>query len=291
MMNTPKLDLHVHSTVSDGTDTPAEILARVKEIGLTYFALTDHDAIEGCAAVIDLLREGDPAFVCGAEFSCEDELGKYHILGYGYDLAATSIRNLVRTCRDYRLSKVQQRLDWLRVEYGFEFARDDVQALFARDNPGKPHIANLMVQCGYAPTKADAFAILNRFRAKEERIRPAVAIKAILEADGIPVLAHPSYGSGDELILGAEMASRLNRLINDGLKGVEAFYSGFAPAMQNEMLAFADRYGLYVTAGSDYHGTNKLVKLGDTNLGSCSECPAGLQRFLQDVAKHSTKTV
>lgn len=282
-MKPSKIDLHMHTTISDGTDTPAEILARVKEVGITHFAVTDHDAIEGCSEIIRLLRKGDPAFICGAEFSCEDEEGKYHILGYGYDMQALSIQALVRTCHEYRLNKVQQRLDWLKKECRFAFDEHDVQALFALRNPGKPHIANMMVQYGYASKKAEAFELINRFKAKEKRIRPEVALEAILGAKGIPVLAHPSYGSGDELIIGKEMEHRLERMIGFGVKGIEAFYSGFSPMMQNELLALAERYNLYVTAGSDYHGDNKSVQLGDTNLSEFTEYPNGLCQFLQDV--------
>ena len=127
--------------------------------------------------------------------------------------------------------------------------------------------------------------MLGRFEAKEKRIRPEVAIEAILSANGIPVLAHPSYGSGNDLIVGKEMESRITRLRGYGLKGIEAFYSGFSPALQQELLAFAHQYRLYVTAGSDYHGSNKLVQLGDTNLDASNPYPDGLLRFLQDVKK------
>ena len=80
-----KIDLHIHSTVSDGTDTPEEILRHVKETGIGLFALTDHDAIKGCAALRQCLKEGDPQFLTGVEFSCRDKEGQYHILGYGYE--------------------------------------------------------------------------------------------------------------------------------------------------------------------------------------------------------------
>lgn len=96
------------------------------------------------------------------------------------------------------------------------------------------------------------------------------------------MLAHPTYGSGDQLILGEDMDRRLRRLMNFGLMGVEAFYSGFTEKIRGELLGFAERYGLYVTAGSDYHGTNKLIELGDTGLQSDTEWPFGLRRFLTD---------
>ena len=281
------IDLHMHSTVSDGTDTPAELLARVKEAGIVLFSVTDHDAVGGSMQIKSLLKEGDPAFIFGAEFSCEDEGGKYHILAYGYEPQAAAMQELTRTCHDYRMNKVTQRLDFLEKEFGFTFSDADRAALFARPNPGKPHIANLMVQLGYVPSMSVAFKeYLNRFKSVEKRIRPEVAIQAIALSGGIPVLAHPAYGSGDELIIGKDMEDRLVRLMQCGIRGVEAFYSGFSRTLQDGILSLAEKYGLYVTAGSDYHGTNKMVRLGDTNLKNSDTYPTGLQRFIQDVKKY-----
>ena len=95
------------------------------------------------------------------------------------------------------------------------------------------------------------------------------------------MIAHPFYGSGDELIVGEEMEKRLRRLIIYGLKGIEAFYSGFPEKLRRQSLSLADRYDLLVTAGSDYHGENKLVKLGDTGLPAGGELPERLRRFLE----------
>ena len=151
------------------------------------------------------------------------------------------------------------------------------------DNPGKPHIGNLMVKYGYAETKEQAIReYINKLHFKGEYVRPEEAIRGILASGGIPVLAHPTYGSGDQLILGEDMDRRLRRLMDFGLMGVEAFYSGFTEKIRGELLGFAERYGLYVTAGSDYHGTNKLIELGDTGLQSDTEWPFGLRRFLTD---------
>ena len=279
-----KIDLHMHTAVSDGTDTPEEIVERVKEAGIELFSVTDHDAIKGCCAVTRRLRPGDPAFLAGAEFSCKDGEGQYHILGYGYDPEAESIRGLVDMGHGFRMSKLKKRLDFLKERFGFAFSDEDVAALTALDNPGKPHIGNLMVKYGYAGTKEEAIRqYINQFHAGSEYVRPEQAIRAILGAGGVPVLAHPSYGRGDDLILGEDMDRRLRKLIGFGLQGVEAFYSGFSAKLQNEVLAFAERYDLFVTAGSDYHGRNKLVRLGDTNLPDTGELPAGIQRFLKHV--------
>lgn len=141
-----------------------------------------------------------------------------------------------------------------------------------------------MVKYGYAETKEEAIgSYINCMHFKNEYLSPKQAISGILASGGIPVLAHPFYGSGDELIVGEEMDERLRRLIRCGLKGIEAFYSGFSEKLQKDALSLADQYDLLVTAGSDYHGGNKLVKLGDTGLLSVKEPPQRLGRFLEFV--------
>ena len=276
-----RIDLHMHSTVSDGTDTPLELPERIREARIEMFALTDHDAIKGCAIIRELLKPGDPLFINGVEFSCRDEEGKYHILGYNYNPDSTSILDVVELGHRYREKKLLARLEFIREKFGFSFSEADVQKLQALDNPGKPHIGNLMVQYGYAPSKEDAIReYLNKARFPNEYVRPEQAISGILKSGGIPVLAHPVYGSGDELILDDEMDRRLHRLVEFGLQGVEAFYSTFTPKMVREMLCFAEKYNLYVTAGSDYHGNNKWIDLGETNLDMVDSIPDGMKRFM-----------
>lgn len=279
-----KIDLHMHSTVSDGTDTPAELLERVRQTGLVLFALTDHDAIKGYKMICDVRTEDDPKVLSGVEFSCRDEQGKYHILGYNYDPDSAGIRNVVELGHQYRMKKLRQRLDFIRDKFGFSFPAEEEQKLYALDNPGKPHIANLMVKYGYASSKEDAFnAYLNQASFKNEYVRPEEAIQGILASGGIPVLAHPAYGSGDELIVESKMDERLKRLIGYGLQGLEAFYSGFSLKLRLEALFFAKKYDLYVTAGSDYHGSNKMIALGDTGLDDTVMIPGGMKRFFKAV--------
>ena len=284
MIHPDKIDLHMHTTVSDGTDTPAEILEAVKKEGLEMFAVTDHDAVKGCLMIRELLQPGDPFFLVGTEFSCKDEEGKYHILGYAYDPDSEPVQTVIKTGHRYRMKKLDARLAFLADEFGFRLPDEEVEALKALDNPGKPHIGNLLTRYGYTESKDIAITqYINKLRVRNEYVRPEEAIKGILASGGIPVLAHPSYGSGDQIIVGEEMDERLKRLIGFGLQGVEAFYSGFTAKLQNEMLRFAEKYNLYVTAGSDYHGGNKLIPLGDTNLMPDTECPPGLHRFMEAV--------
>ena len=283
-MNIHKIDLHMHTVISDGTDDLPLLLKNVQDAGIEIFSITDHDAIRGGIEMPDLLTEDSPAFIRGAEFSCKDELGKYHILGYGYDPDIPGIAEVVEMGHNFRMKKNEARLNYLREEFGFVFPDEALEKFYARDNPGKPHIGNMMVELGYAKTKDEAIRdFVDRKRFQGEYVNPKIAIEGILASGGIPVLAHPSYGSGDDLIVGEEMENRLLHLLPYGLAGVEAYYSGFTKKLENEILGLAEKYELYVTAGSDYHGRNKLVVIGDNGLDDIADAPESLRQFLRDV--------
>ena len=274
----------MHSTASDGTDTPEELLEQVRHAGIELFALTDHDTADGCVRIRKVLQADDPQLLSGVEFSCMDEHGKYHILGYHFDPDSLSVRQVLENAHRYRMDKVTARLDFLRTAFGFVFPEEEIRHLLSLHNPGKPHIGNLMVKYGYAATKDEAISrYINQLAFRDQYVRPEEAIRAVLEGGGIPVLAHPAFGSGEELIIGEELDSRLQHLIGYGLRGLEVFYSGFTPKLRAEALDRAEEYGLLVTAGSDYHGKNKLVAPGDTNLKQAQTIPDGMLRFLEEV--------
>lgn len=282
-----KIDLHMHTAISDGTDTPEELLNNIRAAGIEIFSVTDHDSIKSAEIMTEILQEGDPVFIPGVEFSCKDENGKYHILGYGFDPKSPAIRNVVDHGHSLRMKKAVARLDFLKREFGFCFREEDINEILALNNPGKPHIGNLMVKYGFADTKESAIKdYIDHIRFKNEYVRPEEAMSGILDAGGIPVLAHPFYGSGDELILGKDMEDRLEHLIGCGLRGIEAFYSGFSDKLQKEALSLAEKYNLFTTAGSDYHGKNKLIALGDTGLAREDEYPQRLRLFLSLVSKN-----
>ena len=286
MTNAARLDLHMHSTVSDGSDSPEQLLMKVKNAGIRYFALSDHDDFAGCSMIKDILTEGDPVFIDGVEFSCRDDQGKYHILGYGYDPESQDIINVVNTGHGYRMNKARERVNFVVEEFGFKLPQEEIDKFMSLPNPGKPHLGNLLVKYGYAPNKEVAIKdIIDKAPFHDDYLRPEFAIQGILASGGIPVLAHGIYGSGDQLIIGEEMDERMERLVGFGLKGVEAFYSGFTFKMRDMMLSYADQYDLYVTAGSDYHGTNKMIELGDNGLAEYGEWPARLSRFIDMVVK------
>ena len=229
-----------------------------------------------------ILTASDPRFITGVEFNSEDDRGKYHILGYGYDPGSDVIEGMIQKVRNMRMMKVTERVDGLKSRFGIEFPSDEVEALMALYNPGKPHIANLMVKYGYVSDKTQAIKdYIDKIPIPNSHIDPKSAIEGIIKAGGIPVLAHPPYGSGDEMILGDELDERVRKMISYGLRGVEGFYSQYTNLMCRQVLEIAEKYDLYVSAGSDYHGKNKLVILGDTGLENVRERPRGLIRFIE----------
>ena len=270
-----KPDMHMHSVYSDGTDTPRILIDNVRKAGIDLFALTDHDTAEGCSAVQELLQPGDPRFIGGIEFSCKDQYGKYHILGYCYDPEKSAIKETVKFSHDIRIRKLINRFAYLKQEFGFTFSDSEREALMALPNPGKPHFAALMLEKGYVKTKSDGFAAFENYHGTEPSLSPEDAIDAIYRADGLPVLAHGILADGSRSLTEQEIESRVARFKQAGLMGLECYYSTFTPEQKAIMLSLAKKYNMFVTAGSDYHGTNKPVKLGQTNDPDLSD----LQRF------------
>ena len=258
-------DLHMHSVYSDGTDPPCGLISRLRGAGIDLFSLTDHDSFAGCETVIKLLKKDDPAFICGIEFSCSDEYGKYHILGYGFDMNGDSITNAVKYTHNARISKARLRLNELEKQYGFIFTEQEKAELFSQNSPGKPHIARMMLAHGYVKEKSQAFEIMEEYNGPGRHLTPAEAIDAILRSGGVPVLAHGPLGDGRQQLGCEEMLRRVITLKAIGLMGLECFYSGFDPAQTALMISLAERHGMLVTAGSDYHGENKTVLPGETN--------------------------
>ena len=181
-----KVDLHLHTLISDGTDSLEEIIENVRKAELDLFSVTDHDSIKAGIMIPPMLETIEPeqrtAFVRGIEFSCEDELGKYHILGYGYDPAVPGIAEVVAEGHMMRMRKTKARLEFLQKEFQFQFTEEEINELLSKDNPGKPHIANLMIQHGYAETIQDAIkSYINKREFRNEHVRPEDAIKGILK--------------------------------------------------------------------------------------------------------------
>lgn len=273
-------DLHLHSTCSDGTDSPGELLQKVRTTNVDFFSLTDHDTVQGCETIISQLRAGDPAFVRGVEFSCEDAEGRYHVLGYGFDPSLPAVNELANFGHALRMRKAENRFRFLQERYGFCFPEEEKRVLFSMQNPGKPHFVSMLLRHGFIKNKEDGFALLRKCPDNEAHISPEAAISSILRSGGIPVLAHGILADGSRSLSQEQITRRVQRLKEAGLMGLECFYSAYSPEQQKIMLDLALNYDLLVTAGSDYHGTNKSVKIGEINTGNAK----WLQSFFDTIS-------
>ncbi|MCQ2451493.1 MAG: PHP domain-containing protein [Clostridia bacterium] len=272
-----KPDLHIHTIHSDGSDDTVELLEKIKAAGIDLFSITDHDTYTACEKMRKLLKPGDPTFVEGVELSCEDEYGKYHILGYRYNNKKDNIRQAIQIMRNIRLKKAEKRLRFLIDEKGFSFTDEEIKELMANENPGKPHFAALLLKKGYIKEKRDGFKILSEYHDGESILTPEEIIDAILLSDGIPVLAHGILGAGSSNFSEEQIEARVSRLKGYGLMGLECYYSTYTDEQREIMLKLADKYNLMVSAGSDYHGKNKNIELGQTG----NPDPARMERFYQ----------
>ena len=254
-MLTRSIDLHTHTTHSDGSDTPEELVGKAARAGAVALAITDHDTGSGLAEGKRAARQLGVEFVDGIEISAEYSPGTMHLLGYCIDSAVIE-SDLVelKQARDQRNPQIAARLQ----ELGMDIPYEEVQALAGGKMVGRPHFARLMIQKGYVASIQEAF---NGFLAKgapayveKLRLSPENAIDLIHRAGGVAVLAHPYQLKLPSLDAVDDLAAELAGL---GLDGIEAVYSRHSPEERSAYSEIARRHELLITGGSDYHGTYK----------------------------------
>ena len=258
------IDLHIHTTASDGSDSPAELARKVA--GLRIFSVTDHDTIDGALQMERLVPPGT-VYIRGVEFSCVSPAGKCHILGYGYDPRHPALLAALEEGRTLRLEKLQRRLEALRAHFGIILTDDELSRLYSLNSPGKPHLGKILLDRGLAETLDGAIQTYLKIRVPgRDRIDAGRAIAAIEKAGGRSVWAHPLGGEGEKRLTPEKFEDQLQTLLAAGLKGMECHYSRYS---REEIQFLRDRaaaHGLTVTGGSDYHGINKR----DLELGMLS---------------------
>ncbi len=257
------VDLHTHSTASDGTYRPAELVRLAESEGLYALALTDHDTVEGLSEALSAAREAGLRFVPGVEISVKFEgSGHCHILGYFVDPKNENLRrtlSLLQQARSERNARMVEKLQALGVEITLE----EVAARAGGGEIGRPHFAALLVEKGVVRSPEEAFERYLRKGAPayvpKARLSPEEAFSAIRAAGGIAVLAHPVH-----LRLSPEELTRyVARLKEFGLSGIEAYYTDHSPEFTALCLDLSRRFDLVPTGGSDFHGRNKPdIKLG-----------------------------
>ena len=263
-----RIDLHIHSTASDGTLSPFEILALAQDLNIAAISITDHDTLDGSRDALSFGIPPSVKFLTGVEVSSEPPpsfscAGSFHILGYAVDVDHPDLNHTLSMLRDSRKRRNPQILELLS-RLGIEISLEEVRNSAGDSQLGRPHIARFMVEKGYVPSIDAAFdeylgngkpAYVDRFRFECEK-----TIKAILNAGGIPVLAHP-------LLLGIRENDILEDLIavltEMGLRGIEVYY----PEHTKNLIAYysrlASHFNLLITGGTDFHGDIKPeIKMG-----------------------------
>lgn len=259
------IDLHTHSSESDGTDSPAELVKAAALAGLDAVAITDHDTAAGWAEAAAALPAG-LRLVRGAELSCACPDGRgrtitVHLLAYLYDpthVALTAEQSRLRLERRHRLRKMAE----MMREDGFPIDPADLMARLPFDAPaGRPHLAQALIRAGVVSSVDEAFATYltgGRYYVGRTDTPVERAIEMITEAGGVTVLAHPFAVSRGPIVTPDVVRS----LTSAGLAGVEVDHPDHDAATRRSLRSLADRLGLIVTGSSDYHGTNKTVRLG-----------------------------
>jgi hypothetical protein len=251
------VDLHLHTTASDGVLSPSEIVRYAKAKGLQAIAITDHDTVEGCE---EGLIEGEKIgfeVIPGIEISAEHSPGSMHILGFFLDIHHPLLNErlaYLQKARAERNPKIVEKLNRLGINITFE----EVVKASGGGQVGRPHFANVLLEKKYVRSFPEAF---DRFLKKgapayvdKLRFTSKEALHFINEAKGVAVLAHPNtLGMNGYL----ELEKLILKLVEEGLKGIEVYYPEHSAAEVAQYKTLAERYGLLATGGTDYHGIEK----------------------------------
>ncbi len=262
-----KIDLHMHTTASDGASTPAELVEKCIDLGLETIAVTDHDNVTNVDKVKNLGEKNGLKVISGIEISTYRGEAEYHILGYFVDIENDALLGLTEAILESRVKRTYKMIEKL-TEMGYPLNFSDVKKYATGVSLGRPHIARAMIEKGYIEEIGDAFteefiAGGGKAYVEKKNVLPAEAIEVILKAGGIPVIAHP-YIINHGKSLGKEEIARLKDV---GLKGVEVYQTKHNKKITKKYKKIAEELGLLITGGSDYHGENSPGILpGDTGM-------------------------
>jgi hypothetical protein len=278
-----RIDLHTHTTASDGSLAPAELVTAAIEVGITHLAITDHDTTQGLLAARPAAAEQGLTLVPGIELSTEYDGGTADILGYCFDPDDTTLQALLATIRDERATRATVMVQRLRA-LGSGITDADVLAIAGEGSIGRPHVAQALVAEGFVSTVGEAF---HRYigdggpaHAARYKLAPEEACRVIRRAGGVPALAHP-VPPGDPYSDPKRLRSFLPSLVAAGLGGLECYYSGYTAKVCRWLDALAWHFKLVPTGGSDYHGPWRP----DRPLGGVDLPPDTVDRLLAEAAR------
>ena len=256
------IDLHSHSSVSDGTETPAQLLRAASASGLGTIALTDHDSTAGWADATAAARENGVALLPGMEFSTRVEGASVHLLGYLFDPENAELVAETTRIREGRRHRAERIVERLAVDYALTW--DDVlEQTTPGGTVGRPHIADALVARGFVANRSIAFETILHWRGGYFQPHyapdPLTGVRLVRAAGGVPVLAHPATAGRNRVMPEA----RLAELVDAGLFGLEIDHRENTTDGKARLHELADRYGLAVTGSSDYHGAGKPNRLAE----------------------------
>jgi predicted metal-dependent phosphoesterase TrpH len=253
-----KADLHLHTTASDGRLEPAEIVRLAISVGLDVIAITDHDTIDGVVPALEAASAANSLKVIpGVEINTDVARGEVHVLGYFIDYTDRKLAATLQKLRESRLERARKMVAKL-ADLGMKIDWQRVNELAQGGTVGRPHISQALLEKGYVRSEKEAFDkyIGHNGPAYVERYKllPDEVVKLILEADGLPVLAHPAdIADLDELV---------PRLKAVGLVGLEVYYRDYDSKTIGGLAEMAEQYGLIPTGGTDYHAFNDGLEVG-----------------------------
>lgn len=253
--------MHVHTTASDGSDSPTQVVRKAAELGLAGLSITDHDAVSGLAegsAEADRLRV---YFIPGIELTADADVAEVHILGYHIDYEDAALLAKLDAIREGRVERAKEMVRRVQA-LGIDLSWEEVWSLAAgQGSVGRGQIFRAMLAKGLIP-RDSAGETFQRYFSKDGLayvehyyLSPPEAVEMVVKAGGVPVLAHPGRAAADQLI---------GDLVRRGLAGIEAYYPAHDPSTIAHYLAIANRFGLIATGGTDYHGrfSYRSIELG-----------------------------
>jgi 3',5'-nucleoside bisphosphate phosphatase len=268
-----KVDLHIHTTASDGKFSPAEIVRISAAGGLVYIAICDHDSVNGILPAQETAKSlSGITVLSGVEINTNTAAGELHILGYMVDCLNPELTVTLERMRNSRLERAQKMIAKLK-NLGIKIDYERVRELAGPGSVGRPHIAQAMQEKGYINSFKEAF--INYIGhggpayVERDKMTPAEATQLIIRAGGIPALAHPFTCDNPEPLI--------RDLKSAGLLGLEVYYGSYSSDQVRELLQMANKYNLIPTGGSDFHGLDPLI---EPNLGTVDVPLESVERLI-----------
>ncbi len=276
-----KADLHLHTTASDGKLRPEEIVRKASQLGLDVIAITDHDSVAGIPPALEAAKSFPQLLVIpGVEINTDMPQGEVHILGYFLDYHDPELNHSLEELRNSRYERGRKMIAKL-ADMGMDIEWERVLELATGGIIGRPHIAQAMVERGYSSSLQEAFTkYIGRNGSayiERKKLTPLDAVELILNAGGLPFLAHPADI--------AHLEALVLRLKEAGMAGLEVYYANYSPGKIARLQALAKRYNLIASGGSDYHGLDNTI---GADIGSVDLPPKSVEQFISLAERRRT---